>query len=966
MSDKMRPIPFGRLMDWILDEYAEEGSVFGIKRPYFAGKAQTPDFFGENLELALGPAAGPHTQLAQNLAAAYAVGARFFELKTVQVLDGDDLPVFKPCILAEDEGYNVEWSTELTVPQAMEEYIKGWFALKLISREFGFGGPKGFVFNMSVGYDLAGIKTPKIDSFIEGMKDAGKTQVWQTCKAWTLENIRRFKNVDKSYIEAISPEICRSITLSTLHGCPPDEIERIAAYLLQEKRLHVFVKCNPTLLGYETARERLEKSGYGYVAFDDRHFKGDLKFADAAPMISRLQALAGSLGLGLGVKLTNTFPAQITENELPGDEMYMSGPPLFPLAIEVANRLAKAFDGKLRVSYSGGADYGNIEKILDTGIWPVTLATTLLKPGGYQRLSQMAELIEGRENPKDIDLEKLAAISDSAASAIEATRPAGRQTGRKMKVPLPLLDCYAAPCREGCPIGQDIPAYLRLMAEGKPLEALRAITQRNPLPFIAGAICSHKCMDKCTRGFYEGCVDIRGAKLMAAKEAYDALLKEIKPVLVSGGRVAVIGGGPAGLAAAYFLARAGRPVTLFEKRASLGGTVRHVIPGFRVSDEAIDRDIALVRAAGVEIRLNSEIKDLSDLRGEGYGHIVAAVGALKPVPLILKQGEALNALEFLESFKREAEALRLGKSVAVVGGGNTAMDAARAALRVAGVERVAIVYRRTKRYMPADSEELALALEEGAEFRELLAPVALRGGFLMCEKMALGEPDSSGRRRPVPTGEEIKIPADTVISAIGDTVYDTLFKGDSGVHVAGDAARGPSAVAEAIADGLNVAEKISGKRFDAYAGWNINPDKASAELKKGVLCKNCPPEKEPGRCLECATVCRVCAEVCPNRANVCVVAEGREQIAHIDSMCNECGNCATFCPYSGKPYQDKLTLFASEEDFSASENTGFLPLAGGAARVRIDGRTADSLNGEGLPEGAWGLIGAVLAKGYLR
>jgi putative selenate reductase len=449
---------------------------------------------------------------------------------------------------------------------------------------------------------------------------------------------------------------------------------------------------------------------------------------------------------------------------------------------------------------------------------------------------------------------------------------------------------------------------------------------------------------------------------LAAKDADDALLREIHPAPASGGRVAVVGGGPAGRAAAYFLARAGRPVTLFEKRESLGGAVRHVIPGFRISEEAIDRDIALIRAVGVDIRLNSEVKSLSDLREQGYAEIIAAVGAWKPGVLKLAAGVPLGSLEFLERFKNKPETLKLGKNVAVVGGGNTAMDAARAALRVPGVERVSIVYRRTKRYMPADAEELALARKEGAALFELLTPVSISNGFLVCEKMTLGEPDASGRRAPVPAGEELAIPADTVISAIGDTVDEALFAGSSGVLVAGDAARGPATVAEAIADGLRCAQEITGKRFDTYALANVNPDSTLAEQKKGALCRACPPEKEPERCLECATVCRVCAEVCPNRANICVKVTGKEQIAHIDAMCNECGNCATFCPYTGQPYKNKFTLFSCEEDFAKSENPGFLALADGLTRVRLNGQTSEHRGGEGLPDGIWGLIEAVTAK----
>ena len=181
MSDIMRQIPFGQLMDWALSEYRSDGSVFGVRKLFstISGDENTlencPELFGEKLELPFGPAAGPHTQLAQNLVASYVAGARFFELKTVQVLDGEDLPVSKPCILAKDEGYNVEWSTELYIPQALEEYIKGWYAIKLLSRELNLGNENGFIFNMSVGYDLEGIKTPKIDNFIEGLKDAENT-----------------------------------------------------------------------------------------------------------------------------------------------------------------------------------------------------------------------------------------------------------------------------------------------------------------------------------------------------------------------------------------------------------------------------------------------------------------------------------------------------------------------------------------------------------------------------------------------------------------------------------------------------------------------------------------------------------------------------------------------------------------------------------------------------------------------
>ena len=966
MSDLMRPIPFGQLMDWALSEYKNEGSIFSVRKLFSKTPEEDFEIFGEKLELPFGPAAGPHTQLAQNIVASYVAGARFFELKTVQILDGEDLPVSKPCILAQDECYNVEWSTELYVPQALDEYIKGWFAIKLLSRELGLGSDKGFVFNMSVGYDLDGIRTTKINNFIEGLKNAEETDSWKQCKQWAVENLSRFTYVDKYHIEHIKPKICDSITLSTLHGCPPDEIERIASYLLQGKGLHTFIKCNPTLLGFEYARNTMDKLGFDYLCFDDKHFKADLQFDDAVPMLKRLQALADSLSLEFGVKLTNTFPVTIAEGELPGEEMYMSGRSLFPLSIEVANRLSKAFDGKLRISFSGGADIRNIADIYDAGIWPITLATTLLKPGGYERLYQIAEEFSnlGASRFEGVDLKKLQALVDSSFTEAMYHKPAGMPPIRKMKENVPLLDCFTAACRSGCPFGQDVPAYLRLSGEGKHLEAMRVITERNPLPFITGTICSHNCMNKCTRNFYEDSVDIRSVKLDTASDAFEQLMSEIVSTPKSGGKVAIIGGGPAGLAAAYFLARAGRPVTLFEKSDSLGGIVRHIIPEFRIPDSAIDNDIKLVIAMGIDVKLNAETYCLSSLRAEGFEKIIIATGAREPIIVELEKGSTLDALDFLAHFKHDSKSSTpgisdkiFGKNIAIIGGGNTAMDTARAAKRIPGVSQVSLVYRRTKRFMPADAEELELAIEDGVVFYELLAPKSHENGILKCTKMKLGEPDASGRRSPVPTSEIVEVPADTVIAAVGYKSNVNVCDEDSkDVYVIGDASRGPATIAEAIADAAECAAAITGISYEKYADLNLSTDLKAVYGKKGIIhCDNAGVH-ESERCLECLSICENCVDVCPNRANISIVVDGRPQVVHIDFMCNECGNCEVFCPYSSAPYLDKLTFFIFEDDFDNSENSGFLPLADGSVRIRLDGEISEHRDGSKLPEGVWRLI----------
>ena len=964
MSDVMRPMTFGHLMNWVLEEYRTSGSIFGVSDPVRHDGGQALPIFGERIEAPFGPAAGPHTQLAQNIIAAYAAGARFFELKTVQVMDGPELAacVNKPCITAGDECYNCEWSTELYVSEAFGEYVKAWVACKLLAREYGLGDPDAFVFNMSVGYDLKGIRSDKINAFIDGMIEARDTEAFRTCLAWARENVGRFKNVDEAYIEGISSRISSSITESTLHGCPPDEIERIATYLISEKHLNTYIKLNPTLLGYEYARERLDSLGFDYVRFDDRHFREDLQWGDALPMLERLTALAGGEGLEFGVKLTNTFPVDVTRGELPSEEMYMAGRALFPLTIHLAARISEAFGGRLRISYSGGAASGNVEALFRAGIWPITMATTILKPGGYQRFSQIAAQLMscGGERFTGVDVAAVKALDEGVTKSGLYQKAAKPLPERHIGVPLPLFDCFTAPCRRGCPIEQDIPAYVQAMAEDDPQRALRVILERNPLPFITGNICPHHCADKCVRWYYEESVHIRKTKLEAARRGFDKVLPTLRPAQArSDRRVAVVGAGPAGLAAAMFLSRAGVPVTVFERRDRPGGVVAHAIPDFRIPAADIDRDIELCKAFGAKIVCGREIDSIDALKAEGYTDVIVAVGAWKPGRNPLASGECLDALAFLEKLKAEPGTVHAGGNVVVLGGGNTAMDVARAAKRLSGSPNVRLVYRRTRRYMPADEEELTMALEDGVEFMELLAPEKLDGGELICHVMELGAPDSSGRRSPVDTGAIRRVPADTVIAAVGERVDAALFESAgcafddrgrvvtdagmrtsvAGVYAVGDARRGPATVVEGIADAAAAAAAIAGIRFDRCSAENSAPAEETYLLRKGKVAADTSAMPDR-RCLGCPTVCEICADVCPNRANVAIHVPGRRQaqVVHVDGMCNECGNCAVFCPYDGKPYRDKFTLFWSAEDFEDSENEGFMMVGRDRVRLRLDGR----------------------------
>ena len=963
MSDIMTPIPFDRLMNRILVEH-QEGAVFGMQKCYQAKNLQPNTLFGRKLEGQIGPAAGPNTQLAQNIVASYYGGARFFELKTVQKMDGRELAacVAKPCITAEDECYNCEWSTELEVPQAFAEYVKGWFACKVMAKEYDLGDPDAFQFNISVGYDLEGIKLPKVDRFINEMKDAKDTEIFKECKAWLLANLDRFQKVTKEDVEAIQSEIINSVTVSTLHGCPPSEIEAIASYLIQEKHLHTFVKCNPTLLGYETARAILDEMGYDYIAFTDFHFKDDLQYSDAVPMLKRLQDLAKSLNLNFGVKITNTFPVDVKNNELPSQEMYMSGKSLFALSMSVAKMLTRDFNGSLRISFSGGADYFNIERIVEAGIWPVTMATTLLKTGGYLRFIQMAELLE-KNLAKPWEKVELSLVEKMIADAKKdkhMVKPVKPLPNRKSEKKVPLVDCFTMPCRDRCPIHQDITSYGRLVNEGKFKEALEVILDKNPLPFMTGNICTHTCQSACTRNHYETDVQIRTNKLIAARGGYDAVLPGLKQEGAVQKKVGVIGAGPAGISAAFFLARAGVEVHVYDKDAVAGGVVANVIPGFRIPAEEIQKDVNLAKQYGAQFHLGQEVSDIDAFRKENnFDAVVVAIGAHKEAPLVLEKGEAYNALHFLADFKAQDGKVNLGKNVVVVGAGNTAMDVARAAKRNAGVENVYLVYRRTKRYMPADQEELEEAIEEGVNFQELLAPFTHENGKLLCHRMVLSDVDASGRRSVKESDEVVEIPCDTVIASIGEKVDGSFYEKNgisvtdkglpvlkketnetsvAGVYAAGDGAFGASVIVKAIADAKLACEAILNKTIGTDRPSETTDEKIYA--KKGNLVepeKGLNPDK---RCLACDHICENCCDVCPNRANFAIKVPGVEmhQIIHVDYMCNECGNCETFCPYNSAPYKEKFTLFHRAEEMEDSTNDGFAFVDNdGNAIVRVGG-----------------------------
>jgi len=932
-GDKFWGCDIATLLKWILEE-EKQGQIFGICKELFFVPQETDPYrmrrYGHLLETPLGVAAGPHTQLSQNLIAAWLTGARYMELKTIQVLD--ELEVTKPCIDMTDEGYNCEWSQELKLEQSFDEYLNAWIVLHILKDKFGWGVPPeaGFIFNMSVGYNLEGILSPTVQRFLDQMADCSKE------KAQKIECLARFY----PRVQALEIPDCISdnITISTMHGCPPDEVEKIGHYFVTERRLNTTIKLNPTLLGPERLRGILNQKLGFETAVPDLAFEHDLKYADGLALIRALLAAAEKSGVAFNIKLTNTLETSNQEQKLPKSEqmVYMSGRALHPISINLAARLQAEFDGTLDISFSAGTDCFNFADLLACNLTPVTVCTDVLKPGGYGRLSQYLEAA-GR------------AMHDAGAASLEEfVRARGRDAGdatqagldnlrayaasvaeqpayKKERFPydniktareLSIFDCIQAPCMTTCPVSQDIPGYMYHTARGDYDRAFQVIMESNPFPNIQGMVCDHLCQEKCTRLNYDAPLLIREIKRFIAQK-YDRPIG-LAPAPANGIRVAIIGAGPSGLACAHFLALAGFEVHIYEQKAFAGGWASDAIPEFRLDTVSIKKDIDSILSLGVQIHYNAAVdaEKFASLR-QTHDYVYIGVGAQEGISLGVPGEDAegvMDQLEFLSAVRR-GERPDLGKKVAVIGGGNSAMDAARTAKRLVGTDgEVSVLYRRTRREMPAAPEEIQALLDEEVQLVELTAPecMLVEGGRVtsnVCFRLELGDADASGRPRPIKIdGSEFELNVDSVISAIGQRVNVDFFPHAQldidpvshetqleNVFAGGDAVRGASTLIKAIGDGKKVAESIKARALDDFRMPTGSAGKISdfGELHKkrarrqfgmelpeigfderegfDLVIRTLDDEaahEEADRCLYCDEVCDVCVTVCPNRANI--------------------------------------------------------------------------------------------------
>jgi len=396
---ELKPLNFRFHLESILEEFSTYSSIYGYSSKYFLNPDSKFDYsvelYGKKAASPLGPAAGPHTQLTQNIILSWLHGSRIIELKTIQVLDSLQIP--RPCIDMRNVGYNVEWSQELSLTESFSEYAAAWTLIHLLPHcEIFEAAPDSSfyhtIFDMSAGYDLAGISSSAVGQWLKNMADARQEiEAQLDTLPVKFDHLKNLK---------IPSQISDSITLSTFHGCPANEIEDIVRHLILKHDMNVIVKMNPTLAGFDFTQNLLNNTlGYRHIELQPDAFERDLSFEQAVPMMQRLQNLAREKGKTVGAKFTNTLVVKNNEYYFNEPERYLSGPPLYVLAMHLVQKFRKSVGADFPVSFSGGINKDNFTEAVACNMAPVTTCTDLLKKGGYKKLFYyMDKLKQAMEN----------------------------------------------------------------------------------------------------------------------------------------------------------------------------------------------------------------------------------------------------------------------------------------------------------------------------------------------------------------------------------------------------------------------------------------------------------------------------------------------------------------------------------------------------------------------------------------
>ncbi|NCA86536.1 MAG: FAD-dependent oxidoreductase [Clostridia bacterium] len=918
----MNPATLGQLLGIILNDLNRNNEVFDIPEKLFYKHWHNhllyTKRYGQELHNPIGLAAGPHTQLAQNIVSGWLCGARYIELKTVTPAPAAG--IIKPSISIYQGAHHSEGTIELDTEQAFDQFLNAWIIIHILNHKL-FTRNKhvnaiGTIFNMSLGNTLADIRSEKMQWFVDKMIDCSAE------KAEKLQSIRSiYPDIDKIIIP---DQISNSFTVNSSKECSARELEYICKFLMVDKKLHPVVKFNPTLLGYRSVRAILSAENALHVEIDEEQFEQDIQYAEALDLIDAIMATAAEMKLNMSVKICGGLACRNVTGQIPeeADQVYLTGNALHPIAANLAAKIQSRFEGLLDISFSGGVDCYNISQLLLNGFSTVTVSTDLLKPGGYGRLAQyFQELSRAFANYQAKNMREYILKSGSAYNirdiALEnlrnyAIRTLSNPTYQKTELshltiktrrPLFLYDCVHAPCVDACDTHPNIPGYCWFTANNNPERAINTLLTDNPLPSLTGMLANDPCRLKCTRINYDYPVLMKEIERFIAENTSGEALGAM-PAPANGIQVAVIGGGVAGLSAAWFLTKYGFKVEIYEAAAEAGGMARNVAPAFRLDQASVQKDIERIKAAGVAIRDNVRV-DTEKFNQilENTPYIFIATGAAKPLPMGI-QGEdsegVTDGITFLLQVRDSATHPK-GNNFAVIGSDDLAADAARAAQRLMeGKGNVTLISPVPAEEMLIDQSIKDALAEENIELieaTETIRVIARSGHVAGLELASIYEDDYA---------QPYILDFDAVISCMGTQADIDFFdlqklqprKGSNATKMkrvfAGGSLLDPSATTlQVIGDARRAAYEIvmdSGVVLPANLfrqTKNVDIEKLKVQKsqrekpyngeivpaaeRKGfeLITKTLKPlraVKEAARCLQCDTICNVCVAVCPNRA----------------------------------------------------------------------------------------------------
>lgn len=932
----MNPPSIEQLLRFMLSSFEQKGEIFDIPEKLFYKHWHYHTLYtekhGHKIHNPIGISSGPLTQLAQNIVTAWLCGARIIELKTVQPNTVDNR--IKPSIDIFNGAYNCERSQELSVEQAYDQYLTAWILIHILQHKLSLETYKrldiGTIFTMSLGYTLSDIRSDKMQWFVDKMTD---------CSQEKAEKISAIKSIYPDVVTLNIPDtISNSFIVNTWKGCSARELEYICKFLVIDKKLHPSIKFSPKLLGFKSVMAILSAEHTFEAEIKEEDFEDNIQYGEAISLIEDVTKISKEMDLEMTVKISNSLSCKNNTSQIPrsADEVFMSGRALHPIAVNLAAKLQSKFDGLLDISFSGGASASNIVNLIQSGFQTITVCTDLLKPGGPGRLHQYFNTLSKTfanyqaKNIREFILKSGNAYSVSE-SALENLRNYAIRTlsdpeyqtnelsGLSIKSTRPLhhYDCIKAPCTEASPLNIDTSSYCWFTNKNDANKAINAILADNPMPSVLGMIGDDPSRVNCVRNNYDYPVLMKEVEGFIAE--YEPEENTGLPALPENGmNVAVIGGGISGLSCAWYLSRYGFAVDIYEAEEQPGGMVNTIVPSFRITNDALQKDIKRIKNAGIKILANTTIdKERFERIRKSYNYVYVSSGASaseKP-DLDTKNAENVyDAIQFLKAVKKNPD-FAPGNNIAVIGSNWLAADVARAAIRLVGEDGyVALITPEQEKDLQINLPTLKALQDEEIEIFEKCRAKSFNitgNAVESIETIAVEKIADKRSKKPkykdVEDSEQV-FKFDAVVSC-ADLVANTKFldkknlklkgktKETAMEHVfAGGLLTNPlSSIMTVIADAKDAAMQISDKAGVAIPERLFRQEKdvdiEQLKIKKTQVDKpnfpeQTPPEKRTGfepvvstlkpiralkeaaRCLHCDTLCNICTEVCPNQAMI--------------------------------------------------------------------------------------------------